>query len=354
MVNWFQRRLNWTAVIILVCGVVFTFIFSLISTAFYSFSTWNEVSRPEIYRHIVILLCSIFILTGFGWVLLRKKRSLFFLLFFTPLLATWIFSMLQLFYGDFVVLFMVIIPIILAVTGLTLLLTIRNHSTKESNRDISSIKIRILFSAEWYFRQSSWCKTIFITVAVLLLLIVLFTDYSYQSMDNVYMTYTWKPINDKPVCAFEYPLSYEEPWGLHDWQHDLEYIRLDRFLWFRWESDITVSVLEKDTIPFFDDMNRVEKTETVINDTLTYIRYRATAITDLEIRYTHMKSYPAIRVNATIPDVTGEYGEYGTIDAVWFERGSNIWVISIFHPEKTKHQRSEHFEHLLETFEITE
>jgi hypothetical protein len=349
MVNWFQRHLNWTAVIILVAGVIFTFIFSLISTAFYRFSTWNEISRPEIYRHVVILLCSILIFIGFGWVLSLKKRSLFFLLFFIPLVATWVFSMLQLFYE---VLMMAVIPIALAITGFLLLLVIKNRSAKESNRDVLPNRIRTLFSHEWYSHQSARCKVLLNTVAILLLLIVLFTDYSYQSMENVYSTYIWEPGNEKTVCTFEYSLSYEEPWLFHDWLDYLENIRLDRYLWFQWESSIAVHVMTKDTIPFFEDMNSMEKTEMVINDTLTYIRYRTTTILDLEIGYFPVKGYSAIRATATVPEVAGENGEYGTVDAVWFERGSDIWAISIFYPEKTKHQPSKPFEHLLETFEI--
>ncbi len=115
--NWFQRHLNWTAVIVPIMGVLLGIlidkIFLLVTGMPYI-----PIIMFSFDAQVVIGIADIFSMIWFRWILKQKNRSWKWLLFFVP-------PLIPLPYGLFTLLFLVPFGLI----GWIILLKLKNKST---------------------------------------------------------------------------------------------------------------------------------------------------------------------------------------------------------------------------------
>jgi hypothetical protein len=84
--NWFERHLNWTALGMAVGSIAVTIFLFIFSNGVNVLDIRGNGFRLSITLLVtlVMLACYTISAIGYGWILHRKKRSLFFLLFFLP------------------------------------------------------------------------------------------------------------------------------------------------------------------------------------------------------------------------------------------------------------------------------
>ena len=85
--NWFERHLNWTTIGVFIGSILVFVFFTRVSLSFNRID-WNyplDLSFPSILLlALFIAMWLILAAIGYGWILFKKNRSLFFLLFFIP------------------------------------------------------------------------------------------------------------------------------------------------------------------------------------------------------------------------------------------------------------------------------
>jgi hypothetical protein len=86
-IRWFQKHLNWTVMLIIIGSGITGYLFIRLILLFAGSSHLTISGSSYIYDFPVgVSIANILSILGFAWILKQKKRSLWFLLFFIPLL----------------------------------------------------------------------------------------------------------------------------------------------------------------------------------------------------------------------------------------------------------------------------
>ena len=355
--NWFEKHIKWTTVIIFIVGITSSFILCLLCTANYLFINAADITdTPILNRLTVTSLCFILIMFGFGWIFKKRNSSPWFLLLCVLLTFP---CMLVVFSSVYFEVhhpfFLWLVPSVLVVICFIILLVLQKYAKNENRPILRSILITSLFSLNWYKKQYSLYRIPFISFVTLLICLFGFTIYSYFSMDNCYKTIEGWSIRDNLDYSFKCPQSFYEPWDWYDhYCGDVSITTLIRQKWLPLStSSIQIRVWE--TLDCYGPTENMTPRE--INLFAVYSSWVGLfddddPVDSIIFTSTYVDDSPADRITLIIAERPEEYYWCGTLEAVCFEKYGYIWVLSIFNPEATEYKPSRHFEHLLETFQI--
>jgi hypothetical protein len=380
--NWFERHLNWTTLGFFI-GSILGFLFFRVSLSFNSID-WNyplDLSFPSILL-LALFIAIWYILTaiGYGWILFKKNRSLFFLLFFTPALFTIFNSVIYKFfffsninyyvvYTDALVdpiirppifIFIVLFNILIFVIGSIVLISLRSRNqfnstdyplTNNSTNTTQNGFLNYLYSSEKRF------KHILFSISGLA---VIFSIISFFFTTFGYVTYNLPESlsSEFPKISFEYPAKYIEPiyhkmkiythYGGDEYYFN-SYIDIYYFLRGYTDSNIYIGFSQLST-------------------NQTYISYLDEYEDSLLKRYNNPQEYQQIvRSTTTVGDISArqfavsvrrefideiDWNDFGSNIYVYFEHQGYIWNIRYSSWNKVATQPPPYFTHLLESFKF--
>ncbi len=382
--NWFERHLNWTAIIITFGGSLFTCLMVLFAQGF------NLVFRPyllafefKVYLAITVFFATLVSIICMTWITKKKHRHLSLILLFIPsglfslmfiyilhpplLHHTFTFTEYDIsnFYGIVYLVFLVSAG--LWIIGLIIILFLKNRQEKlqfqnegatleslvENNESEKVVSIRRM--------GNSGFIRIF---GVLLIIPIVIAGYSCFRMNFGYQVFVHESFNlyenedlHYSEFMFECPKSYYRSWAsgvigylgeevaldgnqIKPFTVESTYIRINVSPKVRYEDNPTYpSLIEQCIYYYFKSTYGWNKLDVEIrNPTITQ-----TVIDGIPAEYaTFLTFYP----NADY------YYPWDEVKVVCFEREGIIWTISMYKWKDKTINPDPDFEHLLQTFKI--
>lgn len=386
--NWFERHLNWTAVI---APIVFFILGFLTAYIFYFFSpTPIFVEYPP--ADLMIVLTVAFLLVLSIWILARKQRSIWFLLFFIlPLIIFVTLYIDNKFYilessgvSDFAYEILLPAGVFLWLSGWVLIILLKNKSAKYSVGSISeaknNTKAKIFFNflrnntLNRYPRLIKYVPWLIITIVVIMGFIA---GNSYIGRDFSYISYvdTIKPFSSDITYSFEYPRCFDlidiHRWSITDEDTPTDHVDIiltrDKFWWFfsvpgSW---ITIDALRVEDESryygyYFDwewefyglewdpDMTIIERAKT------RYLGWSFFRSDIDEVNILDSKKIVVSGVQAEYVVMTEQVNNshtWSVFKFVYFKHNDLIWIITGLEDDV---ENDFYFNHLLETLVITD
>jgi hypothetical protein len=355
--NWFERHLNWTAVLSLCGSAVFYFLLMNLSTGWYSI-------LPLISRYRILILDITMTTLSYGyffinaflftWILLKKKRSMWHLLFLLPAL---IFTYMGIFpwwraenpntqiliqWFGYAIIFIGWIEVIL--------LRNRNH-----NIGIT------LPGHKWFkFDSNSFTK---ISVGFLASLMVIVACSTFIYIKTSTYTYTYDPgqyRDEVPAFSFECPRSIDMSPEYWDCFFDCPNLMVNgiRYYGLGWEdkyTSISIRIYDYDST---NGTHRSLEDEILSHDFLLYLingppLKLGEKTIGSPLLETTVVGKPGLYVTMT-RDKNPDYDKNSeTITMYFFEFSGFLWAIELDEGGNiTATPPPAYFSHLLETFKI--
>jgi len=384
--NWFERHLNWMAVIITFGGFLFTCLMFLLTQGFNLVHPFFLLAFEfKLYLEITVFLTTLVYVVCMTCVIKKKQRNLALLSFFIPsgLLSLFFYCVLNptllyrtSFYWDdyfefYAIVFMCFLfSAGLWIIGLIILLVLKAKQGKRSfPHQASELETTDSADSTEFSVSPGQIRNrgFFWTIIVLTIITLVVGGFSCVRMNHGYQTFTYETYTDPEETdlhysefAFECPRSYYRSWGGSD------------IIWYRGDE----LVLSHRQVKLF----RFESTSLQINVSPTVIREGNPVYPSLieQCLYYYFKSaYGWHELDIQISDLTitqtvvdGISAEYATfltfhpdhpfshlwyeVKMVCFERKGIFWTIILEKINDKIIDSDPHFEHLLGTFNIIE
>ncbi|HEX9896865.1 MAG TPA: hypothetical protein VGA85_04290 [Dehalococcoidales bacterium] len=385
--NWFERHLNWTAIIITFGGCLFTCVVALLTLGFNLFiPPWQLVQEFNAYLFLLIdiFTCTAISVIGMTWVVRKKKRHPLLTLFFIPSLISplgLIFLLYDTPYdyppGSFIFgNLAILVSICIWLLGLVLILFLKNKQVPvQLHNGISDQKsLEENIPAEVKFAKKTPHNHIFLySIAVLAVVTFTLAGYSCFRMNHGYRVFVHDCHNDevenlqysKFTC--EIPKGYYEPIPWDVVYYVGEEISLERFRFKLFT--ISFSSIDINITPFVGKvLLPSESAEDLPASTLIercidyyyrhdygYPIYVSVTIDDLTVTQTSVNGIPAECATFILGYPESDYYyPWDEIKIVCFERKGIIWVIRMENWKDKTVSPNPDFDHLIETFKITD
>lgn len=392
--NWFERHLNWTAVI---APIVFSILVFLTIYIFYFFSPtpMEYMDHPPV--DLMVLLTIAFLLVLSIWILVRKRRSIWFLLFFfLPLIILSTCYIDNKFYifksssvSDFIYDILFPAGIFLWLSGWVLIILLKNKSVEYSVGFVSEVKnnnkAKILFNSLINKTLHRYPRLKYVPWLIIITIVIMgfIAGNSYTGRDTSYISYldTIKPFSSNITYSFEYPRCFDLTQA-HNWSkpdevtpadHAEIILRRGKFSWFIFSyygSVITIDALRVEEEGRYYEIFYGEEEEEEEEDIYRLELDPDTTVIDRAKARYFKASYFTNNINeVNILDtkeivISGIQAEYVVISEqvknshswhvlkfVYFRYNDLVWIINGLEDNL---ENDFYFNHLLETFTITE
>jgi hypothetical protein len=372
--NWFERHLNWTAIIITFGGFLFTCVMVLFTLGFNLFVPAEDIDQDFRYYLLVVLFtCTVIPVIGMAWVIRKKNRSPWSMSFFVPSL----FSFLTLFLPpdyfengirySFYAIRSVIILICIWLLGLVVILFMKTKKVSiPPQSEIADHKpLAGDLPVEGRSSKKGRYKRTYVYIVLASLLSALaVSGYSCFNIYHGYKTIIHESHSsgDEDLqysrFVFECPKNFYESSGGGKIPYRGEEVNLwrDKLKLFTVSSSsIIINVIPP---PYYwDDLPSFTLSELCIHyfylTDYGWPLYNTPTIDDLTVTQVSVDDIPAEYATFILgyPD-SDYYYPWSEIKMVCFEREGCIWVIRMENDKDKTVNPDADFEHLIETFGI--
>jgi hypothetical protein len=353
--NWFERHLNWTAVTALFGSAILYFILMNVSTGWYTILPLISRYRvPILDVAMTVLSYGYFFLNVFicAWILSKKKRGIFNLLFFLPALA---FTYMGIFpwwraenpntqiliqWFGYAIMFIGWIEVI-------------SFKNRDTRLETTTLKSNLTLNI-----NDKTCKICVITLTAIMAFISL-SSFVYMRIGTY--TYRYDPVmfgDEIPAFSFEHPKSFYISPEFWDFFFDDTTLLVDgtRYSGFVWEDEDNISI-------WVYDFNSINGTRRSLEDEILSHGFLLYEINGPPYKLDD-KTTNAPLLGTTI---AGRPGFYLTVTRernyvydtdrltkwmYFFEDSDFLWVISLTEYGHIANNPPSYFTHLLETFKI--
>jgi hypothetical protein len=355
--NWFERHLNWTTLVIAVGSVLAFEVFTRVSLGFnnVSFEIFLDLGfQVVIMLIIVIFFCFVLSVIGYGWLLQCKNRSPWFLSFYLIIailcLSAFVYQATSRPYlpWDTPLPFLGFSIILVFTVGWIVLLSLRKLNYTVRNDFLHSI-----------YKPCSRLKYTVISIMIVATIVTI-TSYFYVSFGYIHYNPSKSQNPNMPEISFDYPAHYHKPsisfmdgviLIVNGYNIRPDTLILDRALLHGKDSFITIEYYDEQMTHNLQAVYSTLK-DGVISD------MHMSADPDREIldEPTTVGGLPARQLFLSVErPPPGVYGyNWGTIAKVYFELDECLWVISWKTCDEATNKPPPYFDHLLETFKISD
>jgi len=355
--NWFEKHLNWTAIIITFCGFLLTCLIILTTLGFNLVYELDQLNTEyKIYLLFTISGTTLISILGMLWVIKKKKHNLFIVLFFVlALLITLANFTIVLFFRNILliefplaVIFMtLIISSGIWIIGLLILLILRSKINNE-------------------YIHSYWYRNVISIIAILMIILATVSCFRINTRLNTYIfkmqSYWWdnKMWGDPKYSqfTFEYPRNYFQTWGgdVRINIGDEMTLVKDQISLFTISSVIT----NIDVTPTLNIDGQTQES-TLVEQCINYY-YKSyyghhfsdnTKIENLTINPLIIDGIPAKYATFIVGNSDSETF-WSEIKLVCFKREGTYWIIRLQKFDDKTINTDSNFDHLIKTFHITE
>ena len=363
--NWFERHLNWTAVIIPILGCTLGFMLGEIYMCLFSNYVYHILLPGEFGFLATVTLSSI----GVTWVLRKKNRNLTMLLFSLPVFIVAVIAQIMTieYYtyepGNPAISLAVFIASVLWITGWIVLLLLKSQPKEEVNIILTQETSKIARHVGLLTKPFQlYPKLVYLTLFTITALIIIFgiiSGNSYIGRNCSYITYSDTVTSSSLdiTFSFEYPQCFYRMPGWPPEGDDSSKVFLwfdrDKRSWFTYDSGAWLNV-EVGSIEDFTFSSTMLATEKAISH-LSYAFGYDHEIDVLETRQVIVAGIPAdyVTLNVSKREDYHYMHMWGMARFVCFEYKDLVWVIWIVSKHEGITQHEQYFNHVLETFTIT-
>ncbi len=355
--GWFRRHLNLTALIISLIATGLVLLLIQVSFGFYAVDYLSRLNLAIIFANIGAGL--LLAITGFGWVLRRKNRRLYWLLFFAPLLCPLLLPFIPHGLSDGTSFALAFFSCLFAIPGwiIVLILRTKRKTTEPSLAGLVQPKSR---------GRSALFQWTIIGVLVIAVAWVGIAGYSGYQWSYGYQRIQVQRNNGQTWFTMELPKSYST-------RNYFNAIILEA------DSGTTrISMQETPSVWFFDSSPYSRIEITISNPIIfNYLRYESQETKTRAYLLSNLTGYsPGISFSMnilnssgiTVDGVMADYTGYdvensyvpsnidpgGMVEAVSFERDGLIWVISSCRSGEKELGTDPVFDRLIQSFDIVE
>ena len=352
--NWVEKHLNWTAVIILPLSIILGFMLGYI----YLYITGRDSYNVLFPGEFGFLATAILLTTGTSWIISKKNLSPATSLYFIPLLLLAIIARMMTIQYPAVTI-AAIYTSLLWIIGWTELIAatiqpLPHPNSRSFDKFTRKIKSPLKWACTPFQNHPRVTVVTFFTAILIIITLGIISGNSYVSRFNNYiihstqvkspssnMTFTF----ECPDCLFSQPVS---PRNEVYPDHAVIWLSRGKRTWF--SASLGVSLWVYVTSPkdfhFSSDMSITEKASTYLFEKV--VERKTIAVRDT--RQISIAGIPAYYVRLSM-DKDSEVVNRNIYTFVSFEHNGLVWVISM---EDKSSQNLKYFDHLLETFKITE
>ncbi len=359
--NWFERHLNWVAVIIPILSCILGFMLGEIYRYLSGHYIYSVLLPGEFGFLTTVTLSSI----GVFWVLRRKNRNPVLLICFLPVFIIAVIAQainmeynLWNGFSNPIIAMAAFFASILWIIGWIILLSLKSRPKRDvsistTNDIVSKINSFLRVFSRPFRRNPQFTYILIFTVIALIITFGIISGNSYLGRDCSYTTHSEKvrSASSNMLFTFEYPQCFNKMGGvsMDDYPSEagIGLFRDKR----RWFSDdigvwISVDVRSAEYFRFVPSMSIAEKA-------VTHFFGVDTDYSDINVLRTKQVTIANISADYVILSVekVKELFFHGIARFIYFEHNDLVWVITMYE-ETTDHEQ--YFNHLIESFKITD